>query len=194
MKKFLKLIVISLCLIFVVVGFTACPGEDEFQGLRDALENTKSCTQINQTIIIKGVSNDVTMYKQVKQYVKDGDGYAVDISERKLNTLDKEDPWQEDQSSDYVSRADHFVASIVFDKEYYKTNTDPQGAKFFNANIKDECFDTVFGISAEHSAINNIVLTITLDNDGVSNVTVTFTYKSQEFGSYFVEIIIEYYY
>lgn len=194
MKKFFKLIVMSVFLIFAMVGLTACPEPSEFQSVIDALDGTSSCAQINQTISIRSVSNNMLMYKQKKQFVKDSGGYEVLIEESKLNTLDKDEPWTENEDTDYVSNANYFASSIKFDKEYFKSYTNPSGAKLFNANIKDEYFDTVFGVNVVHDSIVNAVLTITLESNGVSDLTVNFTYRSQTAGSYLVEVKVEYYY
>ena len=171
MKKFR---IVSLIALGVMLLAGCNVSADELAKFREAYDNTKSAAGITQNIEV--TRGKLAVYLYEKEYEKTETGYDMTYTEQRLNKIDgeTEEAYTVTTGSDSVSAAETFNPALKLELSSFRYGYELQ-ADSFRGEIRDGMEDNVFGFTAEHAEMENVVLSLQLDGNALKSLGVVFT-------------------
>ncbi len=163
-------------------------GLDPMKRFREGYEETVAATTVTQTIEV--VRGKLAVYEYEKAYERTDDGYAVTATEKRLNKIDAdtEEAYTVVEQEGTAQAASTFTGGLKLNRLSFKPGYSLT-QETFHGEIRDGMENTVLGLSRDHAAMDEVVLTMTLGETGLTGLTVDF-----RSGEYTVSIVITYVY
>lgn len=161
---------------------------DPMEKFREGYESTATAETVTQEIeVLRG---KLAVYEYEKAYEKNADGYAMRTTEKRLNKIDAEteEAYSVETEESEVGAAETFVPALTLDGSMFVSDYELTETTL-RAKIAEGKADEVFGIAESQAEMEDVVLTLTLEEAGLTELTVAF-----RSGNYTVSILITYSY
>lgn len=192
MKRHTLTAVLILTLIAVTAAFAGClagvgtSGDDVIRPYREAYEKIQSAEGIEQTIEI--TEGKLVVFERKCEYVKNGDIYNVQATEKRLNNLTAEEAYTRTEEN-ATAPANEFKSKINLNEEYFLNVKSERST--FTAEVKSGNEKNVFSLTELSASDMKIALTLSGEKLTKFETTYKATEKSK---TYSVSVTISFVY